>query len=1145
MCPQINVGEDRFPGFYIVSQFHIAELARRGTVKKVAGSSPQHVAYQIGPAFNFRINTRSAYPLGLPEEFAFVSVLRMSGSTITKHWNIWQMQDVNGDEQLSVRLNGESESLEFTFTAADTGRQTVVFSSLPFLFNEQWHRVLLDVNRLSVTLFVDCVMIGSQNISPRQKVSLDGFTLIGKLKDNPVMAVPPNKSQRKDYNFLPFLPTGRSWLGPPASEGHFWFCSCSLSLFAPLKGKGEKMARTVILDLMEMQVNPGLQGYLEFLEMMVNLEKLDLVEQLVLGQMDPLDLLGLEDFQGAMGVRGPQGPVGPTGPRGAAGMQGSADLCQNSCPPGTPGHPGLPGMKGHKGVKGEAGEPGKQGHKGEEGDQGASGEVGSQGPMGPQGIRGAMGMIGPKGEMGARGPDGDPGPQGVAGATGDQGQRGVMGEPGPKGETGIQGPRGITGLPGPKGEAGLPGVDGREGIPGMPGAKGDVGKAGAPGEVGLQGLPGLPGSPGPKGQSGAKGDAGQGGLPGTLGSAGKAGERGEQGEVGPVGPIGEPGNVGEQGYVGPAGKPGARGPKGDPGLPGLPGPPGLPGVKGERGDRGEAGPKGEQGEIGESGPKGDVGNPGEPGRRGPEGSRGQPGIEGPPGTPGPRGMQGNRGLPGVRGTQGPAGKEPSDQHIKQVCMRVMQEQLAQLAASLRRPESGVAGLPGKPGLPGPPGPPGDNGFPGQAGARGLPGLKGPPGPLGVKGPKGEMGDRGSRGPTVRGPKGQPGPPGLPGEPGKPGYGQDGRDGQRGPPGVPGQPGVPGPPGAAGPNGYCDPSACNLQAGAAQQSLDLEKFVWVQLTSTYWTNVLENGRHSHFSPSPNHLVLKEKLIKIMLKWLHRYTMEKNAASFSTAQHTEIHIFLDTSIKAITAVTCLKVMDVEVKCHDDFIMGKAKLAPMSVHTIPRLELGAAVLAVEIAKLVASELDINPDSLKFYTDSKVVLGYIYNETRRFYLYISNRVERIRKSTCPEQLHYVHTSQNPEDVATSAMASLIHIVQSFRSENDSNKEDCNAKASGSQPNVKEGDMVLLRDTQVKRNQQPMALITKAHSDSDGKVRKLELKPVGLYYKIDSVLSSELDGRHRASLNRSAGVHKDGRRQSLGSHVPGGPRGPGEPGRP
>ena len=101
------------------------------------------------------------------------------------------MQDVNGSEQLSVRLNGESKSLEFTFTELDSrSRQTVVFSPLAFLFNEQWHKVLLYVSRSSVTLYVDCVTVGSQNIPPREAVSLDGFTLIGKLKDNPVMAVP-------------------------------------------------------------------------------------------------------------------------------------------------------------------------------------------------------------------------------------------------------------------------------------------------------------------------------------------------------------------------------------------------------------------------------------------------------------------------------------------------------------------------------------------------------------------------------------------------------------------------------------------------------------------------------------------------------------------------------------------------------------------------------------------------------------------------------------------------------------------------------------------------------------------------------------------------------------------------------------------
>ena len=50
-------------------------------------------------------------------------------------------------------------------------------------------------------------------------------------------------------------------------------------------------------------------------------------------------------------------------------------------------------------------------------------------------------------------------------------------------------------------------------------------------------------------------------------------------------------------------------------------------------------------------------------------------------------------------------------------------------------------------------------------------------------------------------------------------------------------------------------------------------------------------------------------------------------------------------------------------------------------------------------------------------------------------------------------------------------------------------SKWQKSQPNIKEGDLVLLRDTQLKRNQWPMALVTKTFPGSDGKIRKLELK--------------------------------------------------------
>lgn len=67
-----------------------------------------------------------------------------------------------------------------------------------------------------------------------------------------------------------------------------------------------------------------------------------------------------------------------------------------------------------------------------------------------------------------------------------------------------------------------------------------------------------------------------------------------------------------------------------------------------------------------------------------------------------------------------------------------------------------------------------------------------------------------------------------------------------------------------------------------------------------------------------------------------------------------------------------------------MGKAKLAPRPDQTIPRLELSAAVFAVDLADLISNEVDIELDNTTFYTDSKVVLGYIYNETRRFYVYV-----------------------------------------------------------------------------------------------------------------------------------------------------------------
>ncbi|XP_039534522.1 uncharacterized protein LOC120483523 [Pimephales promelas] len=154
----------------------------------------------------------------------------------------------------------------------------------------------------------------------------------------------------------------------------------------------------------------------------------------------------------------------------------------------------------------------------------------------------------------------------------------------------------------------------------------------------------------------------------------------------------------------------------------------------------------------------------------------------------------------------------------------------------------------------------------------------------------------------------------------------------------------------------------------------------------------------------------------LKQLHVCRMY-TTTSLTEAVHTELCVFSDASTMAIGAVAYLKALQKDGKVEVGLVMGKAKLAPLSEPTIPRLELCAAVLAVEMADLIKDELDLKLDDIKFFTDSKVVLGYIYNESKRFYVYVHNRVQRIHQSSRPEQWHYVHTEENPADHASRSL--------------------------------------------------------------------------------------------------------------------------------
>jgi len=74
-----------------------------------------------------------------------------------------------------------------------------------------------------------------------------------------------------------------------------------------------------------------------------------------------------------------------------------------------------------------------------------------------------------------------------------------------------------------------------------------------------------------------------------------------------------------------------------------------------------------------------------------------------------------------------------------------------------------------------------------------------------------------------------------------------------------------------------------------------------------------------------------------------------------------------------------------------MGKARVTPLKQVSVLRLELTAAVMSAKISKFLETELKYPLLKTYFWTYSKVVLGYINNESRRFQIYVVNRFSKF----------------------------------------------------------------------------------------------------------------------------------------------------------
>lgn len=137
----------------------------------------------------------------------------------------------------------------------------------------------------------------------------------------------------------------------------------------------------------------------------------------------------------------------------------------------------------------------------------------------------------------------------------------------------------------------------------------------------------------------------------------------------------------------------------------------------------------------------------------------------------------------------------------------------------------------------------------------------------------------------------------------------------------------------------------------------------------------------------------------------------------AKKIVLHTFSDGSEKSYGAVCYLSFIYDDHDASSALVTSKSRLTPLNnstLKTIPRIELAAAKVAVELSAKVKHELEYELDREVYWTDSITVLKYINSNSARFQRYVSNKVNYIRNFTNPLQWKYVPSIQNPADIIT-----------------------------------------------------------------------------------------------------------------------------------
>lgn len=120
------------------------------------------------------------YPDGLPSDYSIIATFKVTKDSTKRTWDLWQVSDPTGREQVGLRFQGDMRSLDFFYTSPHGSQMLRTFHGVEKLSDGEWHKLALSVKGSQVKLLIDCEEVSVESIDEPRPAIHRGYTSIVK-----------------------------------------------------------------------------------------------------------------------------------------------------------------------------------------------------------------------------------------------------------------------------------------------------------------------------------------------------------------------------------------------------------------------------------------------------------------------------------------------------------------------------------------------------------------------------------------------------------------------------------------------------------------------------------------------------------------------------------------------------------------------------------------------------------------------------------------------------------------------------------------------------------------------------------------------------------------------------------------------------